>query len=165
MKKPGKAALARARALYVDAATPLAKIAAGLGLSPAAFRALRKREAWPERGVTPAPAPVAASDESLDTIALERRLVRALRREIARAESEIENTAHPGAERKARILGLLVKTLGDLRRLGAADKANAQRGVYDKDDNGHDEPPRELAALREALAERLESLRGERNAG
>src|SRR4051794_6098696 len=119
MKKPGRAALARARALYDDGATPLTKIAAGLKLSPSAFRALRKSEAWPERGATASPAaPVeAASDESLDTIALERRLVRALRREIARAESEIENTAHPGAERKARILGLLVKTLGDLRRL------------------------------------------------
>jgi hypothetical protein len=128
---------------------------------------LRKRENWPERGAGPAPPtrdPVEASDETLDTLALERRLVRALRREIARAESEIENTAHPGAERKARILGLLVKTLGDLRRLGAADKAHAQRGVDDKDDREHDEPPRELAALREALAERLESLRGERDA-
>jgi hypothetical protein len=167
MKKPGRAALARARALYDDGATPLTKIAAGLKLSPVAFRALRKSEGWPERGAAASPpaAPVeAASDESLDTIALERRLVRALRREIARAESEIENTAHPGAERKARILGLLVKTLGDLRRLGAADKAHAQRGVDDKDDREHDEPPRELAALREALAERLESLRGERDA-
>src|SRR3954462_9432814 len=104
MKKPGRAALARARALYDDGATPLTKIAAGLKLSPAAFRALRKSEGWPERGAAASPpaAPVeAASDESLDTIALERRLVRALRREIARAESEIENTAHPGAERKA----------------------------------------------------------------
>ena len=91
--------------------------------------------------------------------------MRALRREIARAESEIENAAHPGAERKARILGLLVKTLGDLRRLGAADKAQAARGSDDKDGADHDQPPRELAALREALAERLESLRGERDAG
>jgi hypothetical protein len=167
MKTPGKAALARARALYDDGSTPLTKISAGLHLSPAAFRTLRKREAWPERGasISPAPAQAEASDEPLDTIALERRLVRALRREIARAESEIENTAHPGAERKARILGLLVKTLGDLRRLSAADRAQAQKDADDQNDAGQDEPPRELAALREALAERLESLRGERNAG
>ena len=85
MKKPGKAALARARALYADGATPLAKIAATLGVSPAAFRAQRKRENWPERGVALQPPPAEASDEPLDTIALERRLVRALRREIARA--------------------------------------------------------------------------------
>ena len=164
MKKPGKAALARARALYMAGAMPLTKIAAGLSLSPAAFRALRKRENWPERGAAPPPPPVEASEDSLDTIALERRLVRALRREIARAESEIENASHPGAERKARILGLLVKTLGDLRRLGAADKAQAQRGADDRNDQD-DEPPRELAALREALAERLAGLRGEGSAG
>ncbi|MDB5640983.1 MAG: hypothetical protein JWN07_300 [Hyphomicrobiales bacterium] len=169
MKKPGKAALARARALYEAGETPLAKIAATLGLSPAAFRTLRKREDWPARGAVASPpvaiAPAEAGDETLDTLALERRLVRALRREIARAESEIENTAHPGAERKARILGLLVKTLGDLRRLGAADKAQTQRGADDGPEPARDEAPRELAALREALAERIESLRGERNAG
>ena len=164
MKKPGKAALARARALYIEGAAPLTKIAAGLSLSPAAFRALRKRENWPERGAAPAPPPPDTPEDSLDTIALERRLVRALRREIARAESEIENASHPGAERKARILGLLVKTLGDLRRLGAADKAQAQRGADDTNDHD-DEPPRELAALREALAERLAGLRGEGSAG
>lgn len=163
MKKPGKAALLRARALYAQGA-PLTKIAATLGLSPAAFRAMRKRENWPERGGAPNPdkprEPAEASDETLDTRALERRLVRALRREIARAESEIENAAHPGAERKARILGLLVKTLGDLRRLGGAE-TQSKRGAHD----GNDEPaaqdaPRELAALRAAFAERLESLRG-----
>jgi hypothetical protein len=167
MKKPGKAALARARAHYDAGDMPLTKIAATLGLSPAAFRALRKREAWPERG-TPATAfapPPDTGDESLDTAALERRLVRALRREIARAESEIEKAAHPGAERKVRILGLLVKTLGDLRRLGAADRAQSQRGGDDAHEPDRDEPPRELAALREALAERLESLRGDRDAG
>jgi hypothetical protein len=169
MKKPGKAALARARAHYEADDMPLTKIAAMLGLSPAAFRALRKREIWPERGrpkaVSPPTPPPESGDESLDTWALERRLVRALRREIARAESEIEKAAHPGAERKARILGLLVKTLGDLRRLGAADKARAQRGSDDAHEPDRDEAPRELAALREALAERLASLRGERDAG
>ena len=168
MKKPGKAALARARAHYDADDMPLTKIAATLGLSPAAFRALRKRETWPARGRPKAvlpPTPPESGDESLDTRALERRLVRALRREIARAESEIEKAAHPGAERKARILGLLVKTLGDLRRLGAADKARAQRGSDDAHEPDRDEAPRELAALREALAERLASLRGERDAG
>ena len=172
MKKPGKAALARARAHYEAGDMPLTKIATTLGLSPAAFRALRKRETWPARGrpkavlpPPPPPTPPEPGDESLDTRALERRLVRALRREIARAESEIEKAAHPGAERKARILGLLVKTLGDLRRLGAADKARAQRGSDDAHEPDRDEAPRELAALREALAERLASLRGERDAG
>jgi hypothetical protein len=168
MKKPGKAALARARAHYEADDMPLTKIAATLGLSPAAFRALRKRETWPARGRPKAvlpPTPPESGDESLDTRALERRLVRALRREIARAESEIEKAAHPGAERKARILGLLVKTLGDLRRLGAANKARAQRGSDDAHEPDRDEAPRELAALREALAERLASLRGERDAG
>ena len=175
MKKPGKAALARARALYDEGRAPLHEIALGLKLSAAAFRAFRKTENWPPRGVQvlpqpkrtrapQEPPPEAGGEESLDTRPLERRLVRALRREIARAETEIENASHPGAERKARILGLLVKTLGDLRRLDATDKANAQKAAPDatEEQPPRDLPPRDLAALRQALVERLEELRGER---
>ena len=150
MNKPGKAALARARALYDANDVSLAEIARGLKLTPAAFRALRQREQWPPRGDVPVPD---IDEASLDTLALERRLVRALRREIARAESEIEQTAPPGAERKARILGLLVKTLGDLRKLNHDERAQAQKTTSDDTDN------RDLAALRQALARRLGELR------
>ena len=150
MNRPGKAALARARALYDANDVSLAVIAKGLKLSPAAFRALRQREQWPPRGET---LRVEIDEASLDTLALERRLVRALRREIARAESEIEQTAPPGAERKARILGLLVKTLGDLRKLNHDERAQAQKTTSDDTDN------RNLAALRQALARRLGELR------
>lgn len=150
MIKPGKAALARARALYDANEMSLAEIARGLKLTPAAFRALRQREHWPPRGEV---LRVETDEASLDTLALERRLVRALRREIARAESEIEQTAPPGAERKARILGLLVKTLGDLRKLNHDERAQAQKTTSDDTDN------RDLAALRQALARRLGELR------
>ena len=150
MNKPGKAALARARALYDANDVSLAVIAKGLKLTPAAFRALRQREQWPPRGET---LRVEIDEASLDTWALERRLVRALRREIARAESEIEQTAPPGAERKARILGLLVKTLGDLRKLNHDERAQAQKTTSDDTDN------RDLAALRQALTRRLGELR------
>jgi hypothetical protein len=157
MTKPGKAALLRARALYDANQMSLADIARGLKISAQAFRALRQREQWPARGQAVA---LAETDEaSLDTLALERRLVRALRREIARAESEIEQTAPPGAERKARILGLLVKTLGDLRKLNHDDRAQTQKAASDDTDS------RDLAALRQALARRLGDLRGERRDG
>ncbi len=167
MKKPGKAALARARRLYVAGDVSLGRIAETLNMSAAAFRALRQREQWPARGEPPVPAPVSArgnapeDESSLDTIALERRLVRALRREIARAESEIEQAAPPGAERKARILGLLVKTLGDLRKLGTDERAQAQKAAADEST----EDPRDLAALRQALAGRLGALRSTRTDG
>ena len=158
MTKPGKAALARARRLYEAGDVPLGRIADQLHMSAAAFRALRKREQWPPRaGDQPAPkAPAQDPDEgSLDTRALERRLVRALRREIARAEGEIEQAAPPGAERKARILGLLVKTLGDLRKLGSDERQIAQKDdTHDSSDDGRD-----LAALRATLAGRLGALR------
>ena len=150
MNKPGKAALVRARTLYDANDVSLAEIAKGLKLTPAAFRALRQREQWPPRGDVPVPD---IDEASLDTLALERRLVRALRREIARAESEIEQTAPPGAERKARILGLLVKTLGDLRKLNHDERAQAQKTTSDDTDN------RDLATLRQALARRLGELR------
>jgi hypothetical protein len=156
MTKPGRAALARARALYDANDVSLAAIAKGLKLSPAAFRALRQREQWPARGQGLVHAET--DDASLDTQALERRLVRALRREIARAESEIEQTAPPGAERKARILGLLVKTLGDLRKLNSDDRAQTQKAASD-DTDSRDRDTRDLAALRQALARRLGDLR------
>ena len=157
MTKPSRAALVRARALYDADQVPLAAIAKGLKISTAAFRALRQREQWPARGEQIAA--VEADEASLDTLALERRLVRALRREIARAESEIEQTAPPGAERKARILGLLVKTLGDLRKLNTDERAQMQKGSGDDPDN------RDLAALRQALARRLGELRGAQRSG
>ena len=164
MTKPGKAALARARRLYEAGDVPLGRIADQLHMSAAAFRALRKREQWPARTSDAPPLKLPASDNddaSLDTIALERRLVRALRREIARAESEIEQAAPPGAERKARILGLLVKTLGDLRKLGSDERLQAQK------DETHDsaDDSRDLAALRATLAERLGALRKPRTDG
>lgn len=166
MKKPGKAALARARALYDEGVMPLAKIAAGLQLTPAAFRALRKKDNWPERRTVAQKLPEAAqqqaSDEQVDICALERRLARALRREIARAESEIEKDAAPGAERKARVLGLLVRTLGDLRKLGQAERGESAKSA---EDESHDEIPRDMATLRAALVERLERLRNSRDAG
>jgi hypothetical protein len=67
MNKPGKAALARARALYDANHVSLTEIARGLKLTPAAFRALRQREQWPPRGVV---LRVESDEASLDTLAL-----------------------------------------------------------------------------------------------
>jgi hypothetical protein len=170
-RKPSAAAIVKARALYDDGLTPLHEIAASLKLSRHAFLTLRRNLDWPKR---PAPAKAAkpaskprppddAADEPIDTAALKRRLAHALRREIARVESELENVAPPGAERKARILASLVKTLADLRRLDDTMKQASQGGA--QDDGRDDGPPRDLATLRQALVERLEDLRGQRDAG
>ena len=170
-RKPKAAAIAKARALYDEGETPLAEIAAMLKLGRAAFLSLRKSQGWPSRGrgrkqaaiTTPAAAPEPdRPDEPVDTNALKRRLAGALRREIARVESELENVAPPGAERKARILASLVKTLADLRRLDEASKPNDSEASDERRDGA---PPRDLATLRQALVDRLEDLRGQRDAG
>jgi hypothetical protein len=167
-RKPGAAAIAKARALYEKGCVPLHEIAATLKLSRHAFLSLRRQLDWPARSTTTPPAPPQpgeppepATDEAVDTGALKRRLGRALRREIARVESELEQIAPPGAERKARILASLVKTLTDLRRLDEPKKPDGQGGAQDGRDDG---PPRDLAALRQALVDRLENLRGQRDA-
>jgi hypothetical protein len=171
-RKPSAAAIAKARALYDDSLTPLQDIAATLKLSRHAFLTMRRKLAWPKRpapakAAKPAPKPRlpedGGCDEPIDTGALKKRLAHALRREIARVESELETVAPPGAERKARILASLVKTLADLRRLDDTMKQASQGGA--QDDGRDDGPPRDLATLRQALVERLEDLRGQRDAG
>ena len=73
----------------------------------------------------------------------------------------LEDWPGQSPERKARILGLLVKTLGDLRKLGTDERAQAQKATAD-DSTEH---PRDLAALRQALAGRLGALRSTRPDG
>lgn len=170
-RKPSAAAIAKARALYDEGLTPLQDIGLGLKLSRHAFLTLRRQLDWPTRpaaakAANPAPKPRLThsdADEAVDTGALKRRLAHALRREIARVESELETVAPPGAERKARILASLVKTLADLRRLDDTMKQASHGGA--QDDGRDDGPPRDLATLRQALVERLDDLRGRRDPG
>lgn len=185
-RTPSAARLKRARALYDAGEAPLKTIAAELRIGEDSFRRLRKRQAWPPRprtarppdtcdaSASPPAAPEAeAGDERIDRASTRRRLVRAIRREIVRVESQLDAVASPGAERRSRILASLAKTLAELRRLdepkthtrGEAGDDRQGDASRTEDAPGEQPPPRDLAALRQALVDRLEELRGRRNAG
>ena len=177
-----EAELAEARRRY-EAGDSLASIAAGLGISQTTLRRRRLRWGWPERPaaggveadqrpVRKAAKPVAAAEDAavgVDTRGLSRRVEAAVRRELSGLEKRLTGSADPAeAERNARVLASLVKSLVELGRLEAVRKqtgggGHESSGVDATEDDRR--PPRDLAELREALAARLERIRAERESG
>lgn len=156
-----------------------AKRAAGKKTAVGKNSAKRPRRAAPKRGNAKAPAAVAkrrvphvASDEPsqeathdataaadpVDARALRRQLEGRLHREISSAGSRLASASDAAAERAARTLASLVKSLAELRRLESLDPSTAgQTGDADARD---ERPPRDLDTLREELARALERLSG-----
>jgi hypothetical protein len=90
--------------------------------------------------------------------AAEKRALTIEQRISGAADDDIE-----GVERDAKVLASLARTMRELIGLeqAAADAAKPQAMERDEDD----EPPRDIDAFRDALAERLESLREGRAGG
>lgn len=94
--------------------------------------------------------------EPVDARALRRQLEGRLHREIASAGARLASASDAAAERGARTLASLVKSLTELRRLETLDPSTAgQTGDADACD---ERPPRDLDTLREELARALERL-------
>lgn len=115
----------------------------------------------------------------VDTCRLASRVETAVRKQLASIESRIGGSADPSdAERNARVLASLVKSLAELGKFEAArqDSEKASSGVARKPDFGKEgssgdhaqqsdeRPPRDLAQLREELAARLEKIQLDRSA-
>jgi len=165
----------QAKLLYDAGVTPLGEVMAMLGMNERAFRSFREREGWPLR---PSPIkrksaeqpPAMARDttpqepadrESRSLIA---RLEEAVEREFVRAEAALATCGAKAApktmETSARVLASLVRSLAELKRMNrdavaAREEDGRGRDAFD------DEPPRQLAELREELARRLEHMCGE----
>ncbi len=178
-----------------DAGEFLASIARFLDISDVTFRRYRRKWAWGERGASgdaamPGVLPglpdtddgerAAAEDyggremgderaPTRSTRTLSRRVEAAVRRELAGIEKRLGTDADAAsAERNARVLASLVKSLAELGRIDAARNETGGAGNESKggDAETQDErPPRDLAELREELAARLDRLRAERAAG
>ena len=165
----------QAKLLYDAGVTPLAELSAMLGMSERAFRRYREREGWPMRASpikrksaaeTQAMARESAPDappktESRSLIA---RLEEAVEREFVRAETALATCGAKAApktmETRARVLASLVRSLAELKRMNR-DAGAAREEDGRGRDASEDEPPRELAELREELARRLERMCGE----
>ena len=108
-----------------------------------------------------------------NTAKLLNRVESAVRRELASVEERLGASGPAEAERNARVLASLVKSLADLVKLDVM-REGASGGAGNEGNTGHHErapgdlyeidlPPKDLAALREELAVRLRRLRESRD--
>ncbi|MGE3247029.1 MAG: hypothetical protein AB7F96_02705 [Beijerinckiaceae bacterium] len=102
------------------------------------------------------------------TSALSRKVENAVRRELAGIEQNLGAKGDPAdAERNARVLASLVKSLVELGRLEASrrEDGNAKEGSGGAHaEQSGERPPRNLAQLREELAARLDRIQADRDA-
>jgi hypothetical protein len=166
-KSFGAARLRQVRRAFESGLTPVPLLAKGLGISPSTFRKLCREQGWDRQNspmgeaaseAAPAPPVTLASLEtvdSVDTLALARRVEAVLQREIAVVEHVLATSQAPLQERDVRVFASLVKTIVELRRLEAEPTAKRRKGGQD----GQDRPPRDMAALRADLVAKLERLR------
>lgn len=163
----------QAKLLYDAGVTPITEVCAMLGMSESAFRSFREREGWPLRpspikrksaAAPPAPERRSVAPPPRESRSLIARLEEAVEREFLRAEAALATCGAKAApktmETSARVLASLVRSLAELKRMNR--DAGAARAEDGRDrDAFDDEPPRQLAELREELARRLERMCGE----
>lgn len=178
-----EAVWAEARRLYEKTGTPAAEIAAMLGKSSArALYRLAERRGWAAR-------PKAQVRENGRALAMDtpegrkaavsgrRQLIQKLERTVAReiaaidarlrkfTDDEGEGGQGVDHERHARALATLARTLRELAAIDRTEgQAMAEQRAAQQEEGDDDDFPRDAAALRNALAIRLEQLSGERAA-
>jgi hypothetical protein len=172
-----------ARLLY-DAGAPLKEIEALLAISRSGFYEFRRNEGWPvrKRGGHPVRKERAVEESDADAGAtpngnapaerpaiiitplspdeLIPKIEAAIAREFAHAEHALAHGEPRNAEKNAKVMASLVRSLAELKRV----KRDAQG--HGTPNDGADEPPaRDLDELKAEHARRLERLRGDREAG
>ena len=175
--EPGGRGIARVTALYFESELTVAAIAVATGFSRTWIVKIAGREGWPShaqvmrerraaRGNARLGRPctgLALCPERTEEVRLAygavQAQVAALRREGERADGAGDAA---GAERAARVLAQVVRSLKDLAAIDregrAANAATGREGAGDEHDPGC---PRDPDALREALARKLDGLRDE----
>jgi hypothetical protein len=158
-----------ARLMYDAGAVPVEEIAATLGLKRAAFYNLRKKLGWKPRRPFNHPEPTGplsgleagpaapVTPRSLDELIP--KIEAAINREFAHAEHALAHGEPRNAEKTAKTMASLVRSLAELKRV----KRDSQG--HDRQNDGAGEPPaRDLAELKAELARRLDRLRRARDA-
>jgi hypothetical protein len=163
-----------ARLLYDAQVEPLEAIEKMLGLNRIGFYRFRVREGWPmrkhggdhtavyeRRGNDSAPdAPLSPEATRLNHDELIGKLEAAINREFAHAEHALAHGEPRNAEKNAKVMASLVRSLAELKRVPRGAPA-----AHEKQKEGADEPPaRGLAELKAELARRLDRLRRARDA-
>jgi hypothetical protein len=144
-----------------------------LGMSERAFSSFRKSEGWPMRpspikrksaDTPPTPERQSAAPTQKESRSLIARLEEAVEREFLRAEAALATCGAKAApktmETSARVLARLVRSLAEVKRMNRDIGATREEDLRVRD-AFDDEPPRQLAELREELARRLERMCGD----
>lgn len=145
MARHDPAAIDDARTRY-EAGEAVLAVSRATGIPRASVYSMAKSRGWKR------PRPDGLPDADGERIGTVARIRRTVEREVIAVERLLEAsprgpTRTAAAERAARTLASLVRTLNELRRLEAA--------AADQDD---DAPPRDIDAFRAELARRLERL-------
>ena len=159
------AEIEEARRLY-DAGISYMRIGEALFKTTGAAYRLMQREAWPARPARRSGAPPSAGatakrfDTPMAADSLAHNIESIIRASLRDVELRLKSSTAANAEKHARVLASLVKSLGELRKLEreAGPKRSAREG---EDDSGASTPgpPRDMAELRAELAAHLARLR------
>jgi hypothetical protein len=169
---PARERVEQARLLYDAGIVPVDEIAAMLRMSRDGFYRFRQREGWAPRlafgrhrhrdGVIRSAPELTVRDLSPDEFVAQ--LETMIGRELAGTQHALAHDDPTTAERKAKVMASLVRSVAELKRM--------PRGVRptERHDDGADEPPardlpaRDLDELKAELARRLDRLRRSRDA-
>lgn len=131
-----------ARRLYETSDAPRREIARRLGVQPGSLSRIARENGW-----------LKAGRDRRRTLAVKRIRPR-IDREIETIDKVLRDSGAPEADRAARTLATLVRSLRELQKYDAEQKRPVARN-----DEDADVAPADLDALRDALAERLARLR------
>jgi hypothetical protein len=167
--EPDDATIEGARKLY-DEGQSWKKVAAAFGVSVTTAKKYIALWEWPAREVEVPPQFQKKSadprdepqEPTRDTTELARRVETAVRKELTAIEKRVGSSTAASAERNARVLASLVKSLAELRKLDREEAQEQHRNEGDHDDEPR--PPRDLARLRDELAADLERIRAQEDA-
>lgn len=153
--------VAECRQLYEETSTPNRVIAAKLGISGTTLGLRVHLWGWRPRKPLPSRAPAASSPVQLPVIVAEgttaERIQRTVDRELAMIEEIVARLERPNgnvhrAERTARVLASLTRTLQEVVRLTAPAPAPSEKNDDHRGPADTDEFIRELARRMEAFA-------------
>lgn len=132
----GRDVVDRVRCLVVETETPIPDIAAEVGTAASTVRNWIRRYDWPRPpGAPPLTGARKAFDPETRRAGLTVRLYRAVGRQLKRLEASDRAENDALAEKDARTLGVLAKTLGTLKALERDDGAGTQGpGPVDRDE-------------------------------
>ena len=145
IRKHSPETVERARKLYEATTKPITRIAEELGIGQSTIATWARKLGW----TRPAGAPRLVGPRTMPTEQataeqLRRRMHRALGRQLVKLEQRIEKAGGESAEKDARTLGLLARTLETLMQLDRNDGAKVTKPE-----------PRDRASIHDSLARRI----------